>query len=173
MTYTVYIVERTDISCILLNIKFYHKYNSHYYSIECDNTGSAYRSWNYCITCLLLFIFRTAAVPMNASRSLYGNGKDTNHKTGSSKLSNKIVSASLSSIIYLLIDHLERMAYEVFLGGSCNPTTWRSDIAIPTLQNLGITYYNPVGCSLSSSLCPRLQNNINGFCIAASVAMGS
>ncbi|XP_011860932.1 PREDICTED: uncharacterized protein LOC105558055 isoform X2 [Vollenhovia emeryi] len=35
------------------------------------------------------------------------------------------------------------MAYEVFLGGSCNPTTWRSDIAIPTLQNLGITYYNP------------------------------
>ncbi|EFN62289.1 hypothetical protein EAG_08337 [Camponotus floridanus] len=62
----------------------------------------------------------TAAVPMNASRSLYGNGKDTNHKTGS-----------------------KRMAYEVFLGGSCNPTTWRSDIAIPTLQNLGITYYNP------------------------------
>ncbi|XP_012224864.1 uncharacterized protein raw isoform X2 [Linepithema humile] len=62
----------------------------------------------------------TAAVPMNASRSLLGDGKDTNHKTGS-----------------------KRMAYEVFLGGSCNPTTWRSDIAIPTLQNLGITYYNP------------------------------
>nr|XP_012224866.1 PREDICTED: uncharacterized protein LOC105673657 isoform X4 [Linepithema humile] len=57
---------------------------------------------------------------MNASRSLLGDGKDTNHKTGS-----------------------KRMAYEVFLGGSCNPTTWRSDIAIPTLQNLGITYYNP------------------------------
>ncbi|XP_060829874.1 uncharacterized protein LOC132914628 isoform X8 [Bombus pascuorum] len=35
------------------------------------------------------------------------------------------------------------MAYEVFLGGSCNPTTWRSEIAIPTLQRLGITYYNP------------------------------
>ncbi|XP_050466143.1 uncharacterized protein LOC126859153 isoform X3 [Cataglyphis hispanica] len=62
----------------------------------------------------------TAAVPMSASRSLHGDGKDTNHKTGS-----------------------KRMAYEVFLGGSCNPTTWRSDIAIPTLQNLGITYYNP------------------------------
>ncbi|XP_070169838.1 uncharacterized protein [Polyergus mexicanus] len=62
----------------------------------------------------------TAAVPMNAARSLHGDGKDTNHKTGS-----------------------KRMAYEVFLGGSCNPTTWRSDIAIPTLQNLGITYYNP------------------------------
>lgn len=36
------------------------------------------------------------------------------------------------------------MACEVFLGGSCNPTTWRSEIAIPTLQKLGITYYNPV-----------------------------
>ncbi|XP_021931040.1 uncharacterized protein LOC110835283 isoform X3 [Zootermopsis nevadensis] len=33
--------------------------------------------------------------------------------------------------------------YEVFLGGSCNPTTWRQDVAIPVLKNLGITYYNP------------------------------
>ncbi|KAL0124732.1 hypothetical protein PUN28_006530 [Cardiocondyla obscurior] len=57
---------------------------------------------------------------MNASCSLHGDGKGINYKTGSKK-----------------------MAYEVFLGGSCNPTTWRSDIAIPTLQNLGITYYNP------------------------------
>ncbi|XP_043207136.1 uncharacterized protein LOC122373284 isoform X2 [Amphibalanus amphitrite] len=33
--------------------------------------------------------------------------------------------------------------YEVFLGGSCNPTTWRRDEAIPRLKELGITYYNP------------------------------
>lgn len=33
--------------------------------------------------------------------------------------------------------------YQVFLGGSCNPTTWRKDIAIPTFKRLGITYYNP------------------------------
>ncbi|KAG8262186.1 hypothetical protein J6590_057758 [Homalodisca vitripennis] len=33
--------------------------------------------------------------------------------------------------------------HEVFLGGSCNPTTWRHDIAIPLLKGLGITYYNP------------------------------
>lgn len=32
---------------------------------------------------------------------------------------------------------------EVFLGGSCNPTTWRADVAIPTLKKLGITFYNP------------------------------
>ncbi|XP_055643385.1 uncharacterized protein LOC129779751 [Toxorhynchites rutilus septentrionalis] len=32
---------------------------------------------------------------------------------------------------------------EVFLGGSCNPTTWRADVAIPTLERLGISFYNP------------------------------
>jgi len=32
----------------------------------------------------------------------------------------------------------------VFLGGSCNPTTWRSDIAIPFFKQHNITYYNPV-----------------------------
>ncbi|XP_015791672.1 uncharacterized protein LOC107368371 [Tetranychus urticae] len=31
----------------------------------------------------------------------------------------------------------------VFLGGSCNPTTWRKDIAIPMLKALNITYYDP------------------------------
>ena len=32
----------------------------------------------------------------------------------------------------------------VFLGGSCNPTTWRHDVAIPFLKQHGITFYNPV-----------------------------
>ncbi|KAL1505324.1 hypothetical protein ABEB36_004915 [Hypothenemus hampei] len=32
---------------------------------------------------------------------------------------------------------------EVFLGGSCNPTTWRADVAIPELQKHGISFYNP------------------------------
>ena len=31
----------------------------------------------------------------------------------------------------------------VFLGGSCNPTTWRKDVAIPALDKAGISYYNP------------------------------
>jgi Nucleoside 2-deoxyribosyltransferase like len=35
-------------------------------------------------------------------------------------------------------------APEVFLGGSCNPTTWRADVAMPELEKLGISYYNPV-----------------------------
>jgi hypothetical protein len=32
---------------------------------------------------------------------------------------------------------------DVFLGGSCNPTTWRTEIAIPLLEAAGISYYNP------------------------------
>ena len=31
----------------------------------------------------------------------------------------------------------------VFLGGSCNPTTWRSEVAIPMLKQQQVNYYNP------------------------------
>ena len=34
-------------------------------------------------------------------------------------------------------------AYDVFLGGSCNPTVWRKDLAIPHFKSHGITFYNP------------------------------
>jgi len=34
-------------------------------------------------------------------------------------------------------------AYDIFLGGSCNPTTWRQDVAIPHFKSQGITFYNP------------------------------
>ncbi|XP_065829039.1 uncharacterized protein [Oscarella lobularis] len=33
--------------------------------------------------------------------------------------------------------------YQVFLGGSCNPTTWRQDIVIPILKEEGVSFYNP------------------------------
>jgi len=36
-------------------------------------------------------------------------------------------------------------SYDVFLGGSCNPTTWRKDLAIPYLQDAGVSFFNPVG----------------------------
>lgn len=32
---------------------------------------------------------------------------------------------------------------QVFLGGSCNPTTWRTDYAIPALTSNNISFYNP------------------------------
>ena len=31
----------------------------------------------------------------------------------------------------------------MFLGGSCNPTTWRHDQAIPYFQSRSVSYYNP------------------------------
>eukprot|EP00750_Incisomonas_marina_P026921 INCI5994.1.p1 GENE.INCI5994.1~~INCI5994.1.p1 ORF type:complete len:196 (+),score=28.67 INCI5994.1:152-739(+) len=31
----------------------------------------------------------------------------------------------------------------VFLGGACNPTTWRRDQLIPFCEKLGVSYYNP------------------------------
>jgi len=34
-------------------------------------------------------------------------------------------------------------SYDVFLGGSCNPTVWRKDQAIPHFKSRGITFYNP------------------------------
>ncbi|XP_066295635.1 uncharacterized protein [Branchiostoma lanceolatum] len=34
--------------------------------------------------------------------------------------------------------------FEVFLGGSCVPSTWRKDIAIPLLKQYGLTYFDPV-----------------------------
>ena len=40
-------------------------------------------------------------------------------------------------------------AVSVFLGGSCNPTTWRKDIVIPFLKKHAITFYNPVSTPLS------------------------
>ena len=33
--------------------------------------------------------------------------------------------------------------FQVFLGGACNPTSWRQDIAIPILSQHSISFYNP------------------------------
>ncbi|XP_048005066.1 uncharacterized protein LOC125240919 isoform X2 [Leguminivora glycinivorella] len=44
---------------------------------------------------------------------------------------------------------------EVFLGGSCNPTTWRKEIAIPKLKKMGITYFNPQVENWSTELMER------------------
>lgn len=32
---------------------------------------------------------------------------------------------------------------DLFLGGSCNPTTWRFDTAIPALLEAGVSFFNP------------------------------
>jgi hypothetical protein len=37
----------------------------------------------------------------------------------------------------------QQCEFEIFLGGSCNPTTWRYEQAIPYFQSRSISYYNP------------------------------
>ncbi len=32
---------------------------------------------------------------------------------------------------------------KVFLGGSCNPTTWRRDVVVPALEAAGVGFFNP------------------------------
>ena len=42
---------------------------------------------------------------------------------------------------------------QVFLGGSCDPTTWRKDTVIPQLESKRITYFNPqVDCEWHDGL---------------------
>ena len=50
----------------------------------------------------------------------------------------------------------------VFLGGSCNPTTWRSDVAIPFFKQHSITYYNPV-CSAAAESRSLAPNNFESM----------
>ncbi|CAH8447462.1 unnamed protein product [Heterobilharzia americana] len=38
---------------------------------------------------------------------------------------------------------LEAHRYDFFLGGACNPTTWRKEVVIPILDRFGFSYYNP------------------------------
>eukprot|EP00042_Codosiga_hollandica_P038923 m.321140 g.321140 ORF g.321140 m.321140 type:complete len:638 (+) comp55512_c0_seq13:1214-3127(+) len=40
-------------------------------------------------------------------------------------------------------DPRQKPSHQVFLGGACNPTTWRKSIVIPVLASHKITYYNP------------------------------
>lgn len=46
-------------------------------------------------------------------------------------------------------------ARSVFLGGACNPTTWRADVAIPFLRQTGTDFYNPQVTDWDPSLVRR------------------
>jgi hypothetical protein len=41
------------------------------------------------------------------------------------------------------LEQEQQQNYQVFLGGSCNPTTWRHDQAIPYFQSRSVSFYNP------------------------------
>lgn len=66
-----------------------------------------------------------------------------------SKIQPKIHSQLLSNEKKSLEQYLEEFPVstdvnsQVFLGGSCNPTKWRFETAIPLLSKAGISYFNP------------------------------
>lgn len=47
------------------------------------------------------------------------------------------------SYIRPLTKQQQQSEFEVFLGGSCNPTTWRYEQAIPYFQLHSVSFYNP------------------------------
>lgn len=49
------------------------------------------------------------------------------------------------------------MSRFVFLGGSCNPTTWRQDIAIPKLRANGVAFHNPQVADWNPDIHPALE----------------
>jgi hypothetical protein len=52
----------------------------------------------------------------------------------------------------------------VFLGGSCNPTTWRKDIAIPFLEKRHVTHFNPQVENWTPEFMD-LENKMKSSCI--------
>ncbi|XP_062545068.1 uncharacterized protein LOC134211811 isoform X2 [Armigeres subalbatus] len=67
--------------------------------------------------------------------------QSTGYSTTDSSQNDKGISSGLDE--HSIANNEATSGPEVFLGGSCNPTTWRADVAIPTLKQLGITFYNP------------------------------
>jgi hypothetical protein len=53
--------------------------------------------------------------------------------------------------------------HQVFLGGSCNPTTWRKEQAIPVLKNAGVVYFNPQVEHWSPDLC-QIEEKAKASC---------
>jgi hypothetical protein len=55
----------------------------------------------------------------------------------------KLLSLGLHSSYLRLARVAQDRVDQVFLGGSCNPTTWRRDEAIPYLETHHVRFYNP------------------------------
>lgn len=94
----------------------------------------------FCVLAADLKRFRTQCPPL--STSFRRDNPYTSPIVGPSALPNGQIAKSTSKNELKPTDGTT--GPEVFLGGSCNPTTWRADVAIPTLKTLGISFYNPV-----------------------------
>ncbi|UJR10432.1 hypothetical protein I4U23_014636 [Adineta vaga] len=54
-----------------------------------------------------------------------------------------VITCSPSSSQRKITKQQQKWEFDIFLGGSCNPTTWRYEQAIPYFQSRSISYYNP------------------------------
>jgi len=65
---------------------------------------------------------------------------------------------------------------EVFLGGSCDPTQWRQQSAMPFLERAGISYYNPQATSHSHNISQHLsihaQTHVGGSTMSRHASEG-
>lgn len=114
----------------------------------------------FCVLAADLKRFRTQSqysVPLS-QKDGFNVFPNQNSSTSSSTPSSSSSSTATTTTIASTSNHHNKdelkpvdsnAAPEVFLGGSCNPTTWRADVAIPTLDKLGISFYNPVSKNLS------------------------
>lgn len=62
------------------------------------------------------------------------------------------------------------MAMKVFLGGTCNNSTWRDEL-IPYLQSMKISYFNPVVATWTEAdklneVIEKEQSEVHLYCIS-------
>lgn len=113
-------------------------------NIDARNTNITHRQMNgltfgeFCVLAADLKRFRSYGSP-----SAIVSSQDDRMNSEASSYSTETAATSSKSELKLNPSD-GTPAPEVFLGGSCNPTTWRADVAIPLLNKLNISFYNPV-----------------------------
>jgi hypothetical protein len=79
-----------------------------------------------CLVCLSNWLYRRYAFTIEVERTL------------------RIASGTVFESDVGFISHDDSLSsFDVFLGGSCNPTTWRTDVAVPFLQKHTLSFFNP------------------------------
>lgn len=82
---------------------------------------------------------KTILYVLEMSATLTSSSPSTSRPASPSRTTSNTNSTSCKS--KQLVDRDKKL--QIFLGGSCNPTTWRQNVAIPFLEKNGISYYNP------------------------------
>lgn len=145
-------------------------------SLDVRNSSNSLRHMNgltfgeFCVLAADLKRFRIQCGPVSV---VTNNSNDLSQADGSSLSDRTDISSkkcdqfeseatcSAATSVKHELKPTDGCAPEVFLGGSCNPTTWRADVAIPTLNKLGISFYNPVSvCNKLSEMLLSMRHTI-------------